>query len=445
MAKTKGRNKKAQPRRRRRRRAKSYVLHYLLLLCFCAAVTLTLCYAVFFKVEKIRIDGVSVYSEEQLIDLTGVSIGDSLFQINISNIQRKLLGKLPYIKNIKVKRRLPTTLHIIVEEEEPMGAVYTGEGYAIISATGKVVETKVLNAPKTVPRVLGLEEQPFEAGLYAKEASDKPKNANLLPQVILLQEFNREWEASGMPTYDYVDLSNIYDIKVMLDGRYLINFGTEHMLDRKLLLVKNTLDTNGGETPLPEEGEFDVSGGGYLSIKGTDINKIKDPKGYMDFAGGKDSSQINQEGIDSKQPGDAELVPGDSSEAYTPQTASTPELTITAPATNEPIAQQSTGEPAAVINQAPGQTAKTEPPPVNQAPGQTAKTEQPAVNQAPGQTAKTEPPPVNQAPGQEVKTEPSIANPAPDQKAEPVEDKAAKEGGSYAYNEPSGNLVVNEG
>ncbi|MEE1393326.1 MAG: FtsQ-type POTRA domain-containing protein, partial [Negativibacillus sp.] len=131
---------RSSPKKRKLRRVRRYLLHYLLLGVFCLAIAFVMCYTVFFKLEKIKISGCTVYGETQIVDEIGAKKGDSLFRINISNAEKKLAGKLPYIRSVKIRRQFPTTLRVEIQEEEVLGAIYTEEGFAIISTTGKVLE-----------------------------------------------------------------------------------------------------------------------------------------------------------------------------------------------------------------------------------------------------------------------------------------------------------------
>ena len=141
----------SSPKRKILRKARKYLLHYVLLAAFCLAIVFVMCYTVFFKLDKIQITGCSVYSEQQIIDEIGAQKGESLFKINISNAEKTLRGKLPYIRSVKISRKFPTTLMVEIEEEEVLGAVYTSQGFALLSTTGKVLETGVLTLQDSTP------------------------------------------------------------------------------------------------------------------------------------------------------------------------------------------------------------------------------------------------------------------------------------------------------
>ena len=161
---------RSSPKGKKLRKLRKYLFHYILLAAFCLAIVFVMCYTVFFKLDKIQVTGCSVYSEQQIIDEIGAEEGESLFRINISNAEKTLRGKLPYIRSVKISRQFPTTLKVEIEEEEVLGAVYTLEGFTLLSTTGKVLETGVLALPESTPRIVGLPTGlVYSTGSYLRE------------------------------------------------------------------------------------------------------------------------------------------------------------------------------------------------------------------------------------------------------------------------------------
>ena len=102
---------------RRRRRGRSRLGLLLKLLCAVTAVAaLTVGATVFFQVEEIQVNGNRRYTQEEIIAATGVRLGDNLYGLNKSKISGDLLHKLPYIEGANIRRSLPSTLVIHVNE-----------------------------------------------------------------------------------------------------------------------------------------------------------------------------------------------------------------------------------------------------------------------------------------------------------------------------------------
>ena len=60
--------------------------------------------------------GNSRYTAQEVIDASGVQIGDNLFQMNKNQISQQILQRLPYVGEVSPQRGLPSTLTIQVTE-----------------------------------------------------------------------------------------------------------------------------------------------------------------------------------------------------------------------------------------------------------------------------------------------------------------------------------------
>ena len=226
---------RGSPKRRIFRKVRRYLLHYILLAAFCLAIAFIMCYTVFFKLDKIKISGCTVYSETQIVDEIGAEKGESLFKINISNAEKKLVGKLPYIRSVKISRQFPTTLKVEIEEEEILGAVYTDEGFAILSTTGKVLETGVLALSEGIPQIVGITGQTYSTGSYVRESSNL--NSDLIPQIQALQTVQQELKNNDFNDITYYDVTDMLNIKVMIEDRLLMKLGTNIDMDYKIHFI----------------------------------------------------------------------------------------------------------------------------------------------------------------------------------------------------------------
>ena len=279
----------SQQRRSPRRRKKKYTLHYLFLFLFCIAVGITICTNVLFKVSTIQVKNSSYYSSEELIARSGIDKGDKLFGINAADIEKMLEDRFPYLQSVNIKRRLPATIVIDVVEEIPMGAAYTEEGYVILSKTGKTLENKVNEAPTDIPVLLGLEEEKFSVGsyLYAK-SSDGERQLNEKLQMI--QRFIEAAEAQFLEPLTYIHITDIDEIKVLYEGRILIDFGSELDLDKKITFVQKVL-TDGiannhplsGYTNDNFEGTIDITDRKQLHTRAIAVDSIADARAFTVF------------------------------------------------------------------------------------------------------------------------------------------------------------------
>ena len=283
---------RGSPKGRTFRKIRKYLFHYILLAAFCLAILFVMCYTVFFKLDQIQVNGCSVYSQAQIIDEIGAQKGESLFKVNISNAEKLLVGKLPYVRSIKISRKFPTTLKVDVQEEEVLGAVYTNEGFAILSTTGKVLETKVLALREGIPRIVGLVGLTYETGGYLRKSDTK--DGELLDQIKVLQEVQKQLAANQLTDITYYDVGDILNIEVMLEDKLLLKLGSASEMDYKLEFISKVLAAKkSGEEEfeqVPEEGTLDFSSPPALHTMSISIDKVKNEEAYLDYG----SNQLQQ-------------------------------------------------------------------------------------------------------------------------------------------------------
>ena len=127
-------------RNRHRRGRFGFLYKMLSVLAICGAIIAAL--TLFFRVDSIVITGEERYSEQEIVDATGLRIGDNLFLLNKYAIAEDLLKKLPYITAVRINRELPDTLTIDVTEScAALFAVQDGSAW-LISPDGKIVEQR---------------------------------------------------------------------------------------------------------------------------------------------------------------------------------------------------------------------------------------------------------------------------------------------------------------
>ncbi len=100
--------------------------------------------------------GNSYLSKERIIELSGVNPGENIFSIS----KLKTIDTLeanPYIEEVNIDKKLPSTLVLKVVERAPAFIITNGERYAYLSSQGYILEI-VDQDPLTLPQLIGLKE-----------------------------------------------------------------------------------------------------------------------------------------------------------------------------------------------------------------------------------------------------------------------------------------------
>lgn len=119
----------------KKRRLKNSVRNALIttgLLLLLLAVGVVLSLTVFFKIEVIDITGSGMYSSEEITAYCSVDVGDNLFLIDKEKCAEVLEQKLPYIYDVEITRKLPSTLQLNITEASPAYKIKNEDGSYIL-------------------------------------------------------------------------------------------------------------------------------------------------------------------------------------------------------------------------------------------------------------------------------------------------------------------------
>jgi Cell division septal protein len=127
----------AKPRKKKKRKKKHYLLKFIFIVAIAAGAYFLLTSSLF-DIQKISVENNSYFTKEQVIKISGIKTGENLFEISAGKMKDKLLAD-PYIKNVKINRKLPDKLVIAVEERKEDAAVPYGKDFIIIDNEGMVL------------------------------------------------------------------------------------------------------------------------------------------------------------------------------------------------------------------------------------------------------------------------------------------------------------------
>lgn len=141
-------------KRIRRKRKKDWKKKLLVFLLLCFSVFVLL-FSPIFNIVSIDVVGNSKVTSENIVNSTGLYIGQNIFRINKITIKEKIL-LLPYIENVKIQRKLPNKIHIEVTEKQPIAAIEFMGSNVFIDESGYVLESILINGEEIyIPHITG--------------------------------------------------------------------------------------------------------------------------------------------------------------------------------------------------------------------------------------------------------------------------------------------------
>jgi Cell division septal protein len=214
-------------RRKRKRKRRLSRLAYILILLVIALIAAAVCAAVFFKVEKVAVEGASPYSDAQIAGASGIKKGTNLFSIKQDPIEKNLCSKLPFIKSAAIKLNIPTTVTIDVIQDTPKYLFIIGKRYVYADDKLKALELRAdPRSGKGVINVTGAQIAAVQAGTAIAFKTGS--------QASLIQTLAAEIAAAGLPDATSMNVADSYQLSVLYDNRINILIGTPNGADDKL-------------------------------------------------------------------------------------------------------------------------------------------------------------------------------------------------------------------
>jgi cell division protein FtsQ len=110
----------------------------------------------FFVVSSIKVNGLNSFSPEEIIELGGLVKGTNIFQVDISQAEEKIKTN-SIIKEVIVKRKLPQTLVINVQERTPLVLIPVEGGFLQVDSQGYILKKQNELGRNPIPIITGIE------------------------------------------------------------------------------------------------------------------------------------------------------------------------------------------------------------------------------------------------------------------------------------------------
>ncbi len=201
------------------------------------------------RVKTLVVENNDAVLEPTILDAANVKSGRHLYAISEAKIEHAVTQKTPYVKSITLKRELPSTLRILVEEYDLSYYIeYESRHYLVTSELLVLEETTVddAKAKGAVPLYLPKIKDP-------KTSKDEPDAPKLLTPMQTLAFDDKEalsWslsllsdikKADFFDDIDAVDISDPFGLRLEVAGKYTVLLGNEKDFSAKLSRAENAI------------------------------------------------------------------------------------------------------------------------------------------------------------------------------------------------------------
>ncbi len=203
------------------------------------AIGIVLSLTVLFKTEKIKVEGSSYYSEEEIISYANVALQNNIFIGKIMATPDNIAENLPYVEDARVDVVVPDTIKIKITDAVPAYVIINNGQYLLISSKGRILDVIADNSAK-YPILSSSALETATVGSYVSYSDDN------VP--IILEEISDSISKNEFSGITGIDVNNTASLKLIYDNRIAIILGLPDDIDYKIrtamAIITEKLDPN---------------------------------------------------------------------------------------------------------------------------------------------------------------------------------------------------------
>ena len=235
-------------RKRRPKKRYAWIKSILLIILFTSALVL-IALSPLFNITEISVEGNIHDSSDGIIAVTGIvpdvngfkTIGLSFVDIvnfRFGKAEENILGSFPYIRRAVAKFKIPSKVHINIEERKPLGLIpYLGANL-LMDSEGYIMDT--VEAIDGLPLIKGLKFESYKLGQAL--GTDNPKSIEAVVKIIReINSLDKQDDFKLMELLKTIDVADNKSIYLLIDDRIIVNIGDTEDLNYRLTFLKQIL------------------------------------------------------------------------------------------------------------------------------------------------------------------------------------------------------------
>lgn len=236
----KQRNKHTKRKKSKKKKINKKVIGCFSIIILIAIIIVLALTAPIFNITDITVNGNNQVSTNMIINLSGLRKGENIFKFN--NTVKQKIKENTYIESVNVKRKLPGTVIISVEERTVKYQINLINSYVYIDKNGYILENS--SEKKDVPVIVGLAIKEEE---MLNEKRLKIEDLEKLNDIIKIIDSAKTINIDNLITEINTENKENYVLYLESKGKK-INIGDTSNLTNKMLYVQKILEKEEGKT-----------------------------------------------------------------------------------------------------------------------------------------------------------------------------------------------------
>jgi cell division protein FtsQ len=191
----------------------------------------------FLRIVEIDVSGISLYTADEIIEASGISVGDNMLFLGRGKAEDTIKESKPYISEVRIVLALPDRITIAITESTALATVKYMGGVLLIDSAGRELE-RVDYEPEGLIELRGITPVGSEPGARLKIAADDETRLSFAVEVLTAIE-----DAGIQKDVHYLDVTSIANIAFGYTWRYRVLIGGPNNVAYKLSRLSATIDS----------------------------------------------------------------------------------------------------------------------------------------------------------------------------------------------------------
>ncbi len=188
-----------------------------------------------FSVKSITVEGNTKYREDAVVGESGITLGQSIFNVDSEKIEAHLVATFPYYENVEVQTLHMKQVKITVYETPVVGVVYANGFWVPVGKNGKALDETPIVSDRPKGRLYIKGTTIPENGIVIGEPAIQEEEAAVLETIFSAME---RYGLNGIVEIDLTDLS---DITMNWRNQISIRLGNASNLVHEIGVVSRTI------------------------------------------------------------------------------------------------------------------------------------------------------------------------------------------------------------
>ena len=228
--------KKTTKRKRVSNRKKAIKISILVLII---AVLILAGIIALFRVRNFSVGQNLGYTKDQIVSASGLVAGKSMLTVDLDSAADKIEQQLPYIQDVVITKKFPSTLVINADKSKEVYAVILSDNlFAITNEETKILKVTDVFTDESIPVKGTLGSFNYTIGekvLFANETETSTVRG-------ALKEISDAITESEINNIDLISVEDNNNIYLIYNDRIIIRAGNTENLAKKLSLAKKSID-----------------------------------------------------------------------------------------------------------------------------------------------------------------------------------------------------------